>query len=136
MTWKKILIVGQQPWDSELGSNCKDIALEFSKKNTVLYVNSPLDRATSVRRKSDADVILRRRVIAGKEDGLRKVGDNLWVLYPDCIVESLNWLDNKWVFDSLNTLNNRLFAAAIKRKLKAVGLYNGFVLVKDRKRVF
>lgn len=131
MTGKNILIVGQQAWDSELGSNCKDIAVEFSKRNTVLYVNSPLDRATSVRRKSDADVVFRRRVIAGKEEGLRKEGDNLWILYPDCLVESINWLDNVWTFDFLNKVNNRRFAIAIKRKLKAVGFDTGFVLFND-----
>src|SRR3546814_4427103 len=47
------------------------------------------------------------------------------------MIESINWLDNKWVFDSLNKLNNRRFAAAIKRKLKAVGFDNGFVLFND-----
>ena len=43
---RDIVIVGQQPWDTEIGSNCKNIALEFSKHNRVLYVNSPLDRFT------------------------------------------------------------------------------------------
>ncbi|WP_262247658.1 glycosyltransferase [Parapedobacter soli] len=131
MTGKNILIVGQQPWDSELGSNCKDIAVEFSKQNKVLYVNSPLDRATSIRRKTDADVIFRRRVIAGKENGLHQVRNNLWVLYPDCIVESINWLDNEWAFDLFNRLNNRRFASAIKRKLDVVGFDDGFVLFND-----
>ena len=41
-----IIITGLQAWDVEIGSNCKSIALEFSKNNRVLYVNSPLDRKT------------------------------------------------------------------------------------------
>ncbi|MEC3879897.1 glycosyltransferase [Parapedobacter sp. 10938] len=131
MTGKNILIVGQQPWDSELGSNCKDIAVEFSKKNKVLYVNSPLDRATSIRRKADRDVVFRRRVIAGKENGLRQEGDNLWVLYPDCLVESINWLDNERVFDLFNRVNNKRFASAIKKYLQVVGFDSGFVLFND-----
>lgn len=48
---KDIIIVGQQPWDTEIGSNCKDIALELSKYNRVLYVNSPLDRISKWRNK-------------------------------------------------------------------------------------
>ena len=30
ITGRDIVIVGQQPWDVEIGSNCKNIALEFS----------------------------------------------------------------------------------------------------------
>ena len=41
---KDIVIVGIQAWDIEIGSNCKNIALEMSRYNRVLYVNSPLDR--------------------------------------------------------------------------------------------
>ena len=35
ITNRDIIIVGQQPWDVEIGSNCKDIAIEFSKYNRV-----------------------------------------------------------------------------------------------------
>lgn len=48
---KDIIIVGQQAWDTDIGSNCKNIALEMSKNNRVLYVNSPLDRITLLRKK-------------------------------------------------------------------------------------
>ena len=33
---KDIIIVGIQPWDIEIGSNCKNIALEFAKDNRTL----------------------------------------------------------------------------------------------------
>ncbi len=46
---KDIVIVGLQPWDTEIGSNCKDIAVEMSKNNRVLYVNSPFDRISKFR---------------------------------------------------------------------------------------
>ncbi len=29
---RDIIVVGQQPWDVSIGSNCKNIAMEFSKK--------------------------------------------------------------------------------------------------------
>jgi len=40
---RDIIVVGQQPWDPKLAAIAKTIALEFSKHNRVLYVNSPLD---------------------------------------------------------------------------------------------
>ena len=131
MVGGNILIVGQQPWDSNLGSNCKDIALEFSKQNRVLYVNSPLDRITSIRRKNDDDVKRRLRFISQKECGLFQVNDNLWVLYPDCLVESINWLDNEYVFNILNKWNNKRFAASIKKHLPILGFDKGFILFND-----
>jgi hypothetical protein len=60
---RDIIVVGQQPWDVEIGSNCKNIALEFSKQNRVLYVNSPLDRITSIRDKKDPKTQKRLNVI-------------------------------------------------------------------------
>ena len=42
---KDIIVVGIQAWDIEIGSNCKNIALEFSKNNRVLYVNPPMTRS-------------------------------------------------------------------------------------------
>lgn len=131
MVGKNILIVGQQPWDSELGSNCKDIAVEFSKQNRVLYVNSPLDRSTSVRRRHEPDVQYRRQVISGRKKGLNRISDNLWVLYPDCLVESINWLDSEWLFSAIHRLNNKRFAAAIKKHFPAVGFDDGFLLFND-----
>ena len=51
-----IIVVGIQAWDIEIGSNCKNIAVEFAKHNRVLYVNPPLDRATLKRDKNSEKV--------------------------------------------------------------------------------
>jgi teichuronic acid biosynthesis glycosyltransferase TuaH len=87
---RDIIVVGQQPWDTEIGSNCKNIAVEFAKQNRVLYVNSALDRITLLKQKSDPKVQKRIAVIQGKDDGLVLIQDNLWNLYPSCITESIN----------------------------------------------
>ena len=119
-----IVIIGQQPWDTEIGSNCKDMALEMSKRNRILYVNSPLDRITRLRHKYDDKVKKRVAVLQGKESGLVKINDNLWNLYPDCMLESINWINIDFIFDALNKRNNRLFAAAIKRALHELKFQN------------
>lgn len=46
LSGRDIVVVGIQPWHYVLGSNCKNIALQFSKNNRVLYVNIPLSRKT------------------------------------------------------------------------------------------
>ena len=127
---RDIIIVGQQPWDTEIGSNCKNIALEFSKNNRVLYVNSALDRITSIREKNSPKVQKRLAVIKGKQDGLELIKDNLWTLYPDCIIESINWIKNKSLFSFLNKINNKSFARSIKKTINKLG-FKDLILFND-----
>ena len=127
---RDIIVVGLQPWDTIIGSNCKDIALEFSKKNRVLYVNYPLDRITLFRNKTDPKVQKRLNVIHGKENGLVKIQENLWNLYPDRIVESINWIKNEWVFGFLNRINNRRLANSIVKAINELD-FKDFILFDD-----
>jgi glycosyltransferase involved in cell wall biosynthesis len=127
---RDIIVVGQQPWDVEIGSNCKNIALEFSKYNRVLYVNSPLDRISSVRDRKDPKIRKRLAVINGKEKGLIKLAPNFWNLYPDCIVESINWLSINSLFDAVNKWNASKFVRSIKAALEELGFGN-YLLFND-----
>ena len=103
---RDIVIVGQQPWDTIIGSNCKNIALEWSKYNRVLYVNSALDRFSLYAAKNDLKIKYRLAVIQGKQKGLITIQQNLWNLYPDLLIESINWIPNQFVFEYLNKKNN------------------------------
>jgi hypothetical protein len=116
-----IIITGQQAWDVEIGSNCKNIALEFSKQHRVLYVNSALDRITQFKNGDDPKVIKRRDVIQKKRQGLEQVQENLWVLYPDELIESINWISSQAIFTFLNKRNNRIFAGSIARAAAKLG---------------
>ena len=127
---RDIVVVGQQPWDTSIGSNCKNIALEFSRHNRVLYVNSALDRITLLKQKADPKVQRRIAVIRGKEKGIVKLGDNMWNLYPDCLVESINWLKSRAIFDMLNKRNNRLFAQSIQAAMSELG-FKDIILFND-----
>ena len=127
---RDILIVGQQPWDTETGSNCKNIALEFSKHNRVLYVNAPLDRITRLRYGNDAKVKTRLEVVHGKTNGIVKIKDNLWNLYPETIIESINWIKIDAIHNFFNYLNNKKFAKAIAKAIEDLELKD-FILFND-----
>lgn len=124
------VIVGQQAWDTDIGSNCKNIAMELAKTNRVLYVNSPLDRFTRHRKRNEQWVKDRMRVIKNRTPEVTKIQDNLWVLYPDCLVESINWLNSRRIFDFFNKRNNKLFAAAIRRGMDSLG-FGEIILFND-----
>src|SRR5690606_6001041 len=127
---KDIIIVGQQAWDTDIGSNCKNIALEMSKNNRVLYVNSPLDRITLLRNKIDPKVKKRVNIIRKKEDGLVQIKENLWNYYPDCLVESINWIDNQFLFKEFNKRNNNKLAHSIQKAINALDFEN-YILFND-----
>jgi glycosyltransferase involved in cell wall biosynthesis len=116
-----IIVTGQQAWDVEIGSNCRNIAQELSKNHRVLYVNAPLDRISLLRGGNDPKVIKRRAVINGQHPGLEKVQENLWTLYPDRMIESINWIPSHAIFRVLNKRNNRIFAKSILTAVQQLG---------------
>ena len=127
---QNILVVGQQPWDIEIGSNCKNIAMEFAKTNKVLYVNAPLDRVTKVRKAHKKEVVKRLEINEGKRPDLEQIDSNLWVLQPKMLSESINKIGFLPFYNYLNKRNNKVFACRIKEACKRLG-FNDFVLFND-----
>ncbi len=127
---RDIVIVGQQPWDVAIGSNCKNIALEFSKHNRVLYVNSPLDRITAWKNKRDSKIKKRINIVNGVETGLLVITPNLWNLYPNKIIESINWINSQFIFEILNKVNNKRFADSIQEAIQQLG-FKDIILFND-----
>ncbi|OIR12128.1 putative teichuronic acid biosynthesis glycosyltransferase TuaH [mine drainage metagenome] len=127
---RDIVIVGQQPWDVEIGSNCKNIAEEMSKHNRVLYVNSPLDRITLYKHRAEPKIQKRLAVIKGKQNDIELIKNNLWNLFPDKMIESINWIKNQFVFEWLNKINNKRFASSIKKATDELGFKN-IILFND-----
>ncbi len=129
-----IVVVGIQAWDIEIGSNCKNIAMEFAKHNRVLYVNPPMDRA-SLRRERHTEKIQKRiRIKNGEEGDLVQVQGNLWNLYPKQMTESINWLPFHGLFKLLNKWNNKIFAEDIKSAMDRLGF--GKVLLFNDSSMF
>lgn len=127
---KDIVVVGIQPWDIEIGSNCKNIAEEFAKNNRVLYVNSPLDRSSKFKERNSDKIKRRVQVKKGAAPDLVKIEENLWNLYPRTMIESINWIGSPLVFDKINRANARKFAKDIKSATKRLGFKN-YILFND-----
>jgi glycosyltransferase involved in cell wall biosynthesis len=126
---RDIIIVGIQPWDIQIGSNCKNIALELSKKHRVLYVNSPLDRITAKKNSNNIEVKKRLDVVNLKTASLNQVESNLWEYNPPIQIESINWLPN-FAFSFANKFNNKKFAKSIKKAANELGFKN-YYLIND-----
>ena len=127
---RDIVVIGIQPWDISIGSNCKNIAEEFARHNRVLYVNEPLNRLTSIRDKNTPEVKRRQEVIKGKKPSLEKVGSNIWTLYPEKMVESINWVPKSSLYTFLNKRNNKIFYDEIKKAMRELS-FNDIILFND-----
>ncbi|RYG01091.1 MAG: glycosyltransferase family 1 protein, partial [Chitinophagaceae bacterium] len=130
MKGKDIIVVGLQPWDIKIGSNCKNIAAEFAKHNRVLYVNRAIDRVAYLRGK-DEQSIARKNAITGKEKDLNEIQPNLWVLNPKVVVESINWIGNKRIFDFFNHINNARLAKVIDEASRRLGFDKPVVFIDN-----
>lgn len=125
-----IVVIGLQPWDIKIGSNCKNIAIEFAKRGRVFYVNTPLDRKTLWKEKHKPEVKKRIRINAGLEPSVKLVQPNLWTYYPTCVLESINWIKPHSLFEPFNFINNKRFANAIKKLLEEYKITD-FTLFND-----
>lgn len=130
MIYKDIVIVGQQAWDIDIGSNCKDLAIEFSKTQRVLYVNPPLDRITKIKNRNNPKIKKQLEVILNQRLELNKVNKNLWVLLPNIMIESINWIIFPLLFSYFNKRNNVKFSFAIKEAISELG-FSDFMLFND-----
>lgn len=122
ITGQDIVVVGLQPWDISIGSNCKNIATELAKHNRVLYINPSLDRSTFLKGRNDEKVQFRVDVMKGRKDGLVRITENLWCLYPKQMIESINWIQFKGIHDILNKRNNRKVASDIRGAMNRIGM--------------
>lgn len=111
---KCFVITSLQPWDIEIGSTIKNTAIEISKNNRVIYINTPIDFATWI--KGDKSIKSNRHridVVKNKENPIRKIKENLWVVDCRFIAYSFNFIKNKYLFDFFNKLNNKKIAKTI-----------------------
>lgn len=129
---ENFIIFGQQPWDTPIGSNCKNIALELSKNFNVIYINIPLDRFTILRNSANDQkhIAFRRQVNKRRISPFEKISDKLITFTPRTVLESINWLPDGRIFDHFNYINNRRQASEVQYAMKELKI-NDFILFND-----
>ena len=125
---RDFIVFGLQAWDLNIASTIKYTATEISRNNRVIFVNPPLQRSLALMHKNLPEVQKRLRVLKGEEPDLVHENENLWVLTPKTIVESINWINSKTIFDFFNRVNNKRFAKQIKDAVKRLNFKNYIIL--------
>ncbi|SFE92879.1 Glycosyl transferases group 1 [Chitinophaga sp. CF118] len=128
---RDIIVVGLQPWDIKIGSNCKNMALEMSRNNRVLYVNRALDRISVLRSAKDEKVQTRRNSLRGETNDITPVNNTLWTLDPRTILESINWIPFDGLFNRCNYINNKRLAKEINQAVKRLEFKNILLFIDN-----
>jgi len=127
---KDIVITGLQPWNFSLGSNVANIARTLSMFNRVLFVNYAFDRLTLLRQRKEPRVqtfINKRKTIQLQ---LELVNPNLWILTPGILLESINKIKSRVLFDFFNRVNGNRLGKEIKKAIDQLH-FNDFYLFTD-----
>jgi len=112
---------GLQSWDIDIGSNCKNMAIEVAKTNRVLYINRALDRKSKYFDKKNKIIQHRLEVFRKGELLIEQVQENLWVCTPSVLLESINWIKMVSLFNFFNRLNNKRLSKDIKEAINKLG---------------
>ncbi len=131
---RDIIVFGLQSWDLHIATTIKYTALEFSKKNRVLFVNPPLQRSFQLLRRNLPEVKKALKVLKKKEEDLVPYNENLWILYPRTILESINWIRNHRVFNYFNKINDKRFAGQIRKALIKLD-FRDYILFNDNSMI-
>lgn len=127
---RDIVLFSFQPWDTEIGSNFKDMALELARYNRVLFVNRALDRSYYRKFKNDPKVNTRLRSIQEGVGELQEIKPNLWIHNPRTLLESINGIPIHILHNWLNKINNRRLAREINKMIAQLG-FNNVILIND-----
>ncbi|WP_294588194.1 glycosyltransferase [uncultured Bacteroides sp.] len=123
------IITSLQTWDIEIGSTIKNTALEISKQNRVLYVNTPMDYSSYLRgNKKSLSYLRRMEVIKKKTSPLRQLNENMWVLDCPFILPSINHLPTI-LFNFFNRQNNRRIGLWIVKQAASLEFKNCIHLI-------
>ncbi len=118
---RDFIITSLQTWDIEIGSTVKNTALEISKLNRVLYINTPMDISIRLRGNRQSPSYIRRMaVIKGEASPLRQINANMWVLDCPFMLFSANFLPAP-LFNIVNRRNNARIARWIVEQAAALG---------------
>lgn len=129
--YRDVIMLGIQPWDIEIGSNFKNMALEISRQYRVLYVNRPLDRITSFTKRSDTKTINRKKSIKEGIGVMNRLNKNLWVFNPQTILESINWLPPGKIYTYFNRQNNRKLAGQIEKACEVLEFKDPILIIDN-----
>lgn len=130
------IIIAQQEWELDLGSNARNLAIEFSKKNAVLYVNPAIDVKSIIKQIRTVHGRKRLKLALGFGKNTQKISDTLWVHTPKTISISINWLKQIKLYNFFNERNGKGFFNSLKLTISQLEWENEKCVVFNDSQMF
>ena len=112
------ILIAQQEWELNLGSNARNLAVEFSKSKPVIYVNPAIDMNSVLKQIATPHGKKRLKLALGLGENTVKAGHNLWVHTPQTISYSINRITNNKIYNFLNKRNGKAFFDSLKKAIE------------------
>lgn len=130
------IVIAQQQWELNLGSNARNMAVEFSKTKPVLYVNPAIDIKSIFKQIGTAHGKKRLKLALGFGKSTIKISETLWVHTPKTISYSINWLTNVFIYDFLNRRNGKGFFRSLKNAINELNWKTENCIVLNDSQMF
>lgn len=130
------IVIAQQEWELNLGTNARNLAFEFSKKNAVLYVNPAIDIKSIIKQIGTVHGRNRLKLALGLGENTKKISDSLWVHTPKTISISINWLKQVKLYNFFNERNGKGFFNSLKQTINHLGWKNEKCVVLNDSQMF
>ena len=130
------IIIAQQEWALDLGSNARNLALELSKDRPVMYVNPATDIKSVFKQIKTSHGKKRLCLALGIGNNTIKASHNLWVHTPATILYSINWIKNISLYELFNKKNSKSFFKSLKKAIKSLGWKKEQCIVLNDSQMF
>lgn len=130
------IVIAQQEWALNLGSNARNLAVEFSKNYPVMYVNPAMDIKSVFKQIKTVHGKERLKLAMGFGKNTIKVADNLWVHSPSTLSYSINWIKNISLYNFLNKRNGKGFFKSLKHAIRQLGWQHDKCIVFNDSQMF
>jgi teichuronic acid biosynthesis glycosyltransferase TuaH len=130
------IVIAQQDWALNLGSNARNLALEFSKTRPVMYVNPATDIKSAFKQVKTGNGRKRLKLAFGLHVNTVQVADNLWVHTPASVNISINWLKNISLYNLFNRRNAKAFFRSLRKAIKELGWQHNKCVVFNDSQMF
>lgn len=130
------IIIAQQEWALDLGSNARNLAIECSKDRPVMYVNPAIDIRTIYKQIKTPHGKQRLKLAMGLGKNTVQPIENVWVHTPSTINSSISWIRNFTIYSFFNKRNAKGFFKSLQKAVEGVGWQNEQCIVLNDSQMF
>ncbi len=130
------IIIAQQQWALDLGSNARNLAMEISKDRPVLYVNPAMDIKSVCKQIRTKHGKQRLWLALGLKKNILKASENLWVHTPSTLFYSINWIKNVSAYNFFNKRNAKGFFKSLRKAITTLGWKKETCIVLNDSQMF